>query len=210
MKLTIEQIRTLEEAGKLMWDVKDKSKLSCYDVIDAIHTGNILSTSSFLWHDKCFVVGKDWEGETIHLQLCVDDYIWVQSSYHPYLGLVRQTQQGKGTAMQCFYCKSPTMSGKTTRFKEMEKTHLILKDVPCETCSQCGEAFINSATMKEVERIQDHYSRGTASVYLVSYGVETGKPTLEALEKAEKDRAAKEMRAAAHFSLVNPLRDKEV
>lgn len=198
MRWTVEQLRTLEEQGNLVWDIKHKSNLSCYDVFDAIHTGNILSTSTFLWSDKCFLVGTDWDGNKIHLQLCVNDKVWVQSAYYPYQPAIHNSsRERKEKSMQCFYCKTPTEPGKTTRFKEFEKTHLILKEVPCDVCPQCGEAFIDSTIMKEVERIQDKYSKSKSIVNLVSYEAQTAKPTLDALEQAEKERAAKEMRAAA-------------
>ena len=42
----------------------------------------------------------------------------------------------------CFYCKNETMrSAVTTHVVTLENCVIIVKNVPCEECEQCGESI---------------------------------------------------------------------
>ncbi len=40
--------------------------------------------------------------------------------------------------MKCFFCKSDMENGFTTHVAELEKCIVIIKNVPCMKCDQCG------------------------------------------------------------------------
>ena len=55
--------------------------------------------------------------------------------------------------MNCFTCGSNHMIETTTIYVEkLENGILIVKNVPCKKCSQCGEEFFSMAIMKEIEK----------------------------------------------------------
>ena len=41
--------------------------------------------------------------------------------------------------MTCFYCKGNIESSTTTYMTDYQGCYIIIKNVPCEKCSQCGE-----------------------------------------------------------------------
>ena len=51
--------------------------------------------------------------------------------------------------MKCFLCKGDTVKSTTTYMTAYKNCYIIIKNVPCQKCSQCGEEFINGATMQK-------------------------------------------------------------
>ena len=43
--------------------------------------------------------------------------------------------------MTCFYCKGNIESSTTTYMTDYQGCYIIIKNVPCEKCSQCGEEY---------------------------------------------------------------------
>lgn len=41
----------------------------------------------------------------------------------------------------------------TTYMTAYKNCYIIIKNVPCQKCSQCGEEFINGSTMQKIESI---------------------------------------------------------
>ena len=57
--------------------------------------------------------------------------------------------------MKCFYCKGDIAESVTTYMTELKNCIVIIKNVPCLKCSQCGEVSFTGATMKKIEAILD-------------------------------------------------------
>ena len=55
--------------------------------------------------------------------------------------------------MKCFLCKGDTVKSTTTYMTAYKNCYIIIKNVPCQKCSQCGEEFINGSTMQKIESI---------------------------------------------------------
>ena len=55
--------------------------------------------------------------------------------------------------MNCFMCKGDLEDKKTTFMVELDNCIIIIKNVPCQKCSPCGEEFINGSTMQKIESI---------------------------------------------------------
>ena len=55
--------------------------------------------------------------------------------------------------MKCFLCKGDTVKSTTTYMTAYKNCYIIIKHVPCQKCSQCGEEFINGSTMQKIESI---------------------------------------------------------
>lgn len=56
--------------------------------------------------------------------------------------------------MKCFLCKdSHTETGTTTYMTACDDCYIIIKNVPCMRCKQCGEEYINGVTLKKIEAI---------------------------------------------------------
>mgnify|MGYP000005071311 CR=1 FL=1 len=55
--------------------------------------------------------------------------------------------------MVCFTCKGDVKKSTTTYMTEINSCYIIIKNVPCTKCSQCGEEYLNGCTMQKIETI---------------------------------------------------------
>lgn len=55
--------------------------------------------------------------------------------------------------MTCFYCKGNVEKTTTTYMTDYQNCYIIIKNVPCEKCSQCGEEYLNGETLQKIENI---------------------------------------------------------
>ena len=47
--------------------------------------------------------------------------------------------------MTCCYCGGDMIEATTTYFEQLENTIVIIKNVPCHKCKQCGEVVYNKS-----------------------------------------------------------------
>lgn len=72
--------------------------------------------------------------------------------------------------MNCFTCGSSHMTETTTIYVEqLGNGILIIKNVPCHKCTQCGEEFFSMATMKEIEKLGKMAENIISEVMIVDY-----------------------------------------
>lgn len=58
--------------------------------------------------------------------------------------------------MNCFACGSNHMQEAAAIYVEqLSNGILIIKNVPCKKCAQCGEEFFSMSIMKEIEKIRE-------------------------------------------------------
>ena len=56
--------------------------------------------------------------------------------------------------MRCIACKKGvTEPGTTTMSVDKGDTVVVIRDVPDEICSTCGEEYLDAKTIKEVEKL---------------------------------------------------------
>ena len=71
--------------------------------------------------------------------------------------------------MNCFLCKGDMLSGTTTYMTAYNNRYIIIKNVPCLKCEQCGEEFINGATLLKIEGIIDKLKAALTEIAVVDY-----------------------------------------
>lgn len=70
----------------------------------------------------------------------------------------------------CFYCKGKTIIPSfTTYVVVFENGVIVIKNVPCEECDQCGEKYYNDEVMEELEKIVDKAQSLASEVYVTDY-----------------------------------------
>ena len=52
--------------------------------------------------------------------------------------------------MTCFYCKGNIESSTTTYMTDYQGCYIIIKNVPCEKCSQCGQVQLTSLWIQPI------------------------------------------------------------
>lgn len=72
--------------------------------------------------------------------------------------------------MNCFTCGGSHMMESTTIYVEkLENGILIIKNVPCKKCTQCGEEFFSMTIMKEIEKLSKMAENIISEVMIVDY-----------------------------------------
>ena len=62
--------------------------------------------------------------------------------------------------MKCVICKTGETSTKTTTVTfEKNGSTMILKDVPCERCEQCGEIYLSNEITRKLMDIVEKLSK---------------------------------------------------
>ena len=71
--------------------------------------------------------------------------------------------------MTCLFCKSDIEKSFTTYFSELDNCMVIIKNVPCYKCTQCGETVFSGTVVKRIEDILDKIENSITEVAIVNY-----------------------------------------
>lgn len=72
--------------------------------------------------------------------------------------------------MKCLACKSDTMiDSKTTYFSHLPNCYLIIENVPCKKCSQCGEEVFSMSVMERIDQIIASVEKLASKVCVLEY-----------------------------------------
>jgi YgiT-type zinc finger domain-containing protein len=78
--------------------------------------------------------------------------------------------QKEEVAMKCVICKQgQTAPGFVTVTLERADTVLVIKDVPAEVCTQCGEYYLDDATTQRIMTLGEDAVRHRAEVEVLRY-----------------------------------------
>lgn len=74
----------------------------------------------------------------------------------------------------CFYCKNETLKpSKTNHVVSVNDCLIIVKNVPCEECDQCGEKYFSDETVAKLEKIVDEAKALLSEITVVDYEQKT-------------------------------------
>ena len=72
--------------------------------------------------------------------------------------------------MRCFSCKSDTIADATTTyFTTLPHCYVIIENVPCKKCSQCGEEYFSSSVVEKIEDILDRVEHIASKIFILDY-----------------------------------------
>lgn len=71
--------------------------------------------------------------------------------------------------MTCFTCKGDVEESITTYMTEYNGCFLIIKNVPCSKCTQCGEEYLNGMTLQKIEKILEKFKSMVTEIAIVDY-----------------------------------------
>ena len=71
--------------------------------------------------------------------------------------------------MTCLYCKGDMKPSTTTHVVEIEKKIIIVRNVPCLKCTQCGETVYTGDTVEKLEKIVNTLSQLMTEIAVVEY-----------------------------------------
>ncbi|MBQ5347135.1 MAG: type II toxin-antitoxin system MqsA family antitoxin [Ruminococcus sp.] len=71
--------------------------------------------------------------------------------------------------MTCFICKGNMTNSTTTYMEDLGNCIVIIKNVPCNKCTQCGEISYSGSTVKKIEAIINQLKNSLTEVAIVNY-----------------------------------------
>ena len=71
--------------------------------------------------------------------------------------------------MDCFLCKGKLTESTTTYMADLGNIIVIVKNVPCHKCTQCGEESFSGTVVAQLERIIDQLRNTLTEIAVVNY-----------------------------------------
>ena len=71
--------------------------------------------------------------------------------------------------MTCFFCKGTMQAEYTTHFVQMGNCIIIVKNVPCSKCDQCGEITYKGTVAQRLEQITAELEKSLTEIAVVNY-----------------------------------------
>ena len=71
--------------------------------------------------------------------------------------------------MTCFYCKGDMTEATTTYMEDLGKCIVIVKNVPCNKCTQCGEISYSGTVVAQLEKIIAQLENALTEIAVVNY-----------------------------------------
>ena len=70
---------------------------------------------------------------------------------------------------RCFYCKGTMENSYTSYMADLDGHYVIIKNVPCHKCKQCGEVSYSGETVARFEEINETLTAALTEVAIVEY-----------------------------------------
>ena len=71
--------------------------------------------------------------------------------------------------MNCYRCKGDMKPSTTTHFVDLKKCMIIVKNVPCWECVQCGEIILDDKVAERLDAIIQNVSAMMTEIAVVEY-----------------------------------------
>ena len=71
--------------------------------------------------------------------------------------------------MTCFMCKGNLVAGTTTFMCDMGTCIIIIKNVPCNKCTQCGEISYSDEVSKNIQKIIFDLKKNVTDIAVTDY-----------------------------------------
>ena len=72
--------------------------------------------------------------------------------------------------MNCLVCKSGTIhESKGTYFANLPHGYVIIENVPCWQCDQCGEIVYSASVIEKIDAMIEELQKVTSKIFIVDY-----------------------------------------
>lgn len=71
--------------------------------------------------------------------------------------------------MNCLLCKGDMSEATTTFTVTLEHTIIVIKNVPCLKCGQCGEEVFPFEVTRRLETIIDGFKESASEISIINY-----------------------------------------
>ena len=72
--------------------------------------------------------------------------------------------------MNCLICKTGTMRADTeTYFDRVKGGYVIIENVPCYKCNQCGEVVYSASVMERIDDLLEQAEKVASKICILDY-----------------------------------------
>lgn len=72
--------------------------------------------------------------------------------------------------MKCLVCKSGAMIDSfETYFAKLKTGYVIIENVPCKKCAQCGESLFSALVIEKIENLIDNIEKISSKIFILDY-----------------------------------------
>jgi len=72
--------------------------------------------------------------------------------------------------MRCLLCKSAAMEESTsTYFTQMNDRYVIIENVPCRKCTQCGETVYSTSVIEKIDEMLEQIQNISSKIFIMDY-----------------------------------------
>ena len=72
--------------------------------------------------------------------------------------------------MRCLTCKNGSMKPSSTAyFAQLKNCYVIIENVPCMKCEQCGEEFFTASVLEKIDDMLDRLEQIASKIFTMDY-----------------------------------------
>lgn len=72
--------------------------------------------------------------------------------------------------MRCLSCKAEKMVETTTvYFTQLKDCYVIIENVPCMKCKQCGEEYFSASVSEKIDGILEQLEKVESKIFIMDY-----------------------------------------
>ena len=124
----------------------------------------------------------NWQGREFYGKLGYEEvgaYSNPEDGFSEHFFVKRLTPQTASNTLQadgsghrstkCLFCKETMKQDRTAYFAQLENSFVIIKNVPCFKCSQCGEIVYSAYVTHRLDEIVAEFGRSVTEIAVVNY-----------------------------------------
>lgn len=72
--------------------------------------------------------------------------------------------------MKCLICKADSMvSDRSTYFAQVSNCYVIIENVPCRKCTQCGEVVYSASVMEKIDELLKKVQQIASKILIMDF-----------------------------------------
>jgi YgiT-type zinc finger domain-containing protein len=72
--------------------------------------------------------------------------------------------------MKCLSCKTGDMKESvTTYFAQLNNCYVIIENVPCMKCDQCGDEFFSASVVEKIDDMIDQLEKIASKIFIMDF-----------------------------------------